>query len=120
MRHSYMIITTDFELEPVLEQYFATYPAGEYTDHTIVFKAEGEHYPGDRSYIVVFTLNPVKPRADRVTFRQFLDSYCTVNNLVACAGALNSALPQMDVHLRNGRYLGNTDKLKDRKQGNLG
>jgi len=109
MKHSHMVITTEFVLEPILDKYLATYPSGQYKSYKVVFRTENEHQEGQISYIVVFELNKEK-KTDRLTFQEFLDSHCKVNNLVAVASVTNNVLPQME--RRGGYIFGNAEKLK--------
>jgi hypothetical protein len=112
-RHSFMAISTDFELEPVLEQYFRTYPDSDRVNYQIVYKTENEHFEGTKSYLVVFELseNVIKPR---ISLHEFIDSYCKLNNLMAVCDPRDSIFPKMSLRSKGGTYLGNTDKYKDR------
>lgn len=105
-----MSITTEFDLEPVLQAYFQKYPNGRYEGFTVVFKTENEHAEGEKSYIVVFNRRS-GTRVDRISFRDFLDSYCKVNNLVAVAEFIEHILPKFG---HSQLVLGNTERLQDK------
>jgi len=91
-KYSYMVVTTtDFELEPILEQYFAIYPQGEFERYEIVFRADNEHQEGNRSYIVVFTLG--SKRVKTTSFSKFLEAYCELHDKVAIASQMSHVLP---------------------------
>lgn len=102
MEYSYSALSTDFELEPVLEQYLETYPGGEFQSYEIIFKTEIQDEGGGYAYILVCKLNP-PPHGDTIGFLDFLTSYCKVNDKFAVAGALNSVIPtlKMAKTLRN-------------------
>jgi hypothetical protein len=94
-KHSYMVVTTDFQLEPVLQQYQKTYPNGQFTSFDIVFKTENEHGEGQWTYIVVFV--PSKPTPREIpSFSDFLKSYCTLEDKTAVASIVNSVFPRLD------------------------
>lgn len=90
-----MVVTTTFELEPVLEQYASLYPNGQFSHYQIAFKSEGEHQDGEYSYIIVFTIRPERERPD---FWEFLSSYCTVNKGAAVSPIVNHIFPQFGMH----------------------
>ena len=91
-KHSYCVITTTFDLEPLLEEYLHTYPQGDFESYEVVFKTEDEHRKGDFSYIVVFVRNQGKRQG--VEFSKFLASHCIRNNLAAVAYSTSRVLPQ--------------------------
>jgi hypothetical protein len=55
--HAYSALTADFELEPVIVDYYEKYPNNQYGDYQIVFKTVNEHAEGEFTYIIVFTRN---------------------------------------------------------------
>lgn len=110
-RHSFMALTTDFELEPILDEYLATYPEGEIDHYIIAFKTEGEHRPGHFSYIVVFELKKAVSQVPR--FTEFLNTYCKNNNQVAFASLINHILPKLDAYGRGYHVFGNPSKYLD-------
>ena len=63
--HAYMVLATDFELEPVLEHYLETYPDAQECEHKIVCKLQNERHEGDFCYIVVYKHITGKPRIAR-------------------------------------------------------
>lgn len=103
-KHSYMVITTNFELEPVLDQFFETYPQNAYERYQVVYKTLDEHAPGEISYIIVFELSRLKGRVPR--FSEFLKAYCMLNAKTAVAQVTNSVLPRLDSTLGRGHVFG--------------
>jgi hypothetical protein len=78
-KHSFIAVTTNFELEPVLDQYLKTYPENEYANYEVAFKAQDTPEVGDYAYIVVFTMKE-RTRGDLVRLDDFLESFCKVND----------------------------------------
>jgi hypothetical protein len=97
MKHSFMVITTTFELEPVLVDYFEKYPEGRYDSYKIVFQTQDDQDEGTFSYIIVFEYNTARPGA-RVDLSEYIKSYCTVNKQKATASQLNNILPRIGEH----------------------
>lgn len=93
-KHAYSIITANFELEPVIADYFNKYPLNQYTDYQIVFKTLDEYAEGEFTYIVVFGWSG-EPRETRVKFEDFLKSHCVRNNLVATMNPSSSVLAKI-------------------------
>jgi hypothetical protein len=110
-RHSFMALTTDFELEPILDEYLAAYPEGEIDHYLIAFKTEGEHRAGHFSYIVVFELKKAAAQVPR--FTEFLNTYCKNHNQVAFASLINHILPKLDAYGRGYHVFGNPAKYLD-------
>src|SRR5258708_37289454 len=54
--HSHMIVSTNFELEPLLTDYAKGYPNVSFADYRIVYKGENEWPDTPYTYIVVFRL----------------------------------------------------------------
>ena len=106
-KHTYMVITTTFALEPLLNQYRDTYPNGDYEKYQVVFKSEGEwkDRAGEFTYIVVFTPNP-KKQPHEVSFQDFIGSYCKLNKQAAIAGPMGNIFPYVDRPPGNGRAFG--------------
>ena len=100
-KHAFMVISTNFDLEPVLKQYVETYPEGDLQNYQIVFKTEGEHQPESKSYIIVYEHSPGRKNA---RFSEFLKSYCTVHKLAAVANPMSHVFP--DVAGRHGHIIG--------------
>jgi hypothetical protein len=94
IKHSYMVITTNFELEPVLEMYVQQYPKIGFDSYHVVFKSENEHGDGGAAYIVVFSVSTIKGK--RPEFGEFLKSYCTLNTKRAVATTISSVFPKLD------------------------
>lgn len=105
-KHSYMVVTANFELEPVMDQFLATYPEKEFAEYQVVFKTTDEYASGEYSYIVVFKHQP--STGARPSFEDFLASYCTVNDLTAVASVRGSVLPKLEE--RGGRLYGRIKK----------
>ena len=104
-KHAYTIITANFEIEAILADYFNKYPASEYTDYKIVFKTLDEHDNGQFTYIVVFGWNS-SSRETKVSFYDFLKSYCVCNDLVAAMNPTSHILPRIS----DGHVLGELKK----------
>lgn len=92
-RHSYLIISANFDLEPVLKDYLIRYPDGDYSEYRIVFTVKGEHFEGNHSYIVILTLNKIGRK--QVSFDEFLDAYCKLNNVQAFGNQVGSIFPNI-------------------------
>jgi hypothetical protein len=107
-KHAFTVISTNFDLEPVLEEYLKTYPEGDLQNYRIVFKTEGEHHPESRSYIIVYEHKPGSKSRPHVG--DFLKSYCTVHNLSAVANPLNHVFP--DISGRHGHVLSRYKEAK--------
>lgn len=90
-KYSYAVLSTNFDLEPVLSDYLATYPNGKIESYQVVFKTENEHHEGTKSYIVVFTLKDRQEYAP--DFGSFLEAYCKLHDKYAVAAAMNNVLP---------------------------
>lgn len=78
--HGYIAIATDFELEPVIEQYLTTYPDTKQRNYDIVCKLQNEKVEGDYCYLIVteYVADNTNPR-----LLQFIKAYCEVNDKVA-------------------------------------
>ena len=108
-KHSYMVVSTDFELEPLLDQYLATYPEGQLQSYSVVFKTSSDE---SWSYIIVFAL--FSPKVKVVRFSEFLDAYCKLNNKVAVANPVNSVFPDFKhAHQQRSHVFGNLKQGKD-------
>jgi hypothetical protein len=108
-QHSYMVITTNFVLEPILDQYLAAYPEQEFQSYSVVFKQENEQ---TTSYIVVFVLT--SPKGKIMRFAEFLDAYCKLNNKVAVASQVNNVFPDFKhAQQQQSHVFGNLKYLKD-------
>lgn len=91
-KHAYTVITADFEIEPVLEEYFERFPEGQYEDYQIVFKTQDEHEEGQYSYIIVFTRN-TGMRATQVKFYDLLKQHCECHTRRAAMSPVSGGLP---------------------------
>jgi hypothetical protein len=104
-----MVITTNFALEPLLDQYLATYPEEEFQSYTAVFKTGSEN---STSYIVVFVLTPPKGKVMR--FGEFLDAYCKLNNKLAVASQVNNVFPDFKhAQQQRSHVFGNLKQVKE-------
>ena len=79
-KHAYMLLATDFELEPVIEQYLLTYPEAQPRQYDIVCKLQNERQEGDYCYLIVYVY---VTGSFHPTLLDFIKSYCEVNNKVA-------------------------------------
>ncbi len=102
-KHSYMVITTNFELEPVLDSYLKTYPNGDFSTYQVMFKSLNERAEGEISYIIV--LEPKQGEIRDVKFHHFLKSHCTLHRLTASASILNNVFPTLS-DARQAHYFG--------------
>lgn len=76
-KHSYIVLATDFELEPVIEQYYETYPDKPRWEYDVICKLRNERHEGDFCYILLTT------KSLNQDLRNFIQSYCVVNDQVA-------------------------------------
>jgi hypothetical protein len=105
-KHSYMVITSNFELEPVINQFFETYPKNEYESFQVVYKTLGEYNDNEFTYMIVFQLPP-QPRGRVPHFSDFLRAYCTLNAKTAVAANVSNVFPGLDSkHGRGGHIFG--------------
>lgn len=89
--YSFTILSTNFDIEPLLESYTKTYPDGEMKNYNIVFKTEydREHIPF--SYIIVTEYNvPAK----QARFLDYLQAWCKVNRGKWALGSISSVFPE--------------------------
>lgn len=93
-KHSYSAITPNFELEPVIEDYFAKYPRGQFESYQIVYKPQDEYTEGTYSYLVVYKLFQ-GTKENHVSFYDFLKAHCVRNDLVAAMHPVNDILPRL-------------------------
>ena len=93
--HTFMVISTNFELEPLLASYLATYPDKSYSEYRVVYKVENERPDTPYSYIVVFTMGKFEGGL-RVSFRDYLNSWCIVNRKKATAADIDTVLPELN------------------------
>src|SRR5689334_19493080 len=91
-KHAYMVLATDFELEPVIEQYLKTYPDSEPKEYQIVCRLQNERHEEDFCYIVVYKHFTGKPR---VKLHEFIKSYCEVHDKVARISGGGSVFPDI-------------------------
>ena len=113
--HSFMAVTTDFDLEEVLADYLNTHPEGEVESFDVAFRTMDEHRRGHISYIVVFTLK--KSAAHVPRFTEYLTTYCKGHGVVAFAGPINHILPKIDGYGRGYHVFGNPEKYLDTAAG---
>jgi hypothetical protein len=91
-KHTYMVISTNFELEPLLDSYLETYPNGEFSAYQVVYKAQNERPDTPYSYIVVLE----RGQGNKPRFAEYLRAWCTVNRgKKAVAASLNHVFPDM-------------------------
>jgi hypothetical protein len=93
-KHAYAAITANFQIEPVIADYFTKYPSNEYTDYQIVFKTLDEHAEDQFTYIIVFGWNS-GPKENRVSFSDFLKSHCVCNDLAVAMNPNSNILPRI-------------------------
>jgi hypothetical protein len=103
------MLRTEFELEPLLEQFVETYSEGNPWPYQIVFKDKDERTK-DFLYVILF-FSPPYQRVGGIRLEQFLDAYCKLHNQV---GAINEAgFPTtFDSSLRPKRLLGNLNNRR--------
>ena len=94
-KHSYMVITSNFELEPVINQFFETYPKNKFESYQVVYKTLGEYNDDEFTYIIVFQLPP-QPIGRLPHFSDFLRAYCTLNAKTAVAATISNVFPRLD------------------------
>lgn len=86
-----MAVTTNFELEFVLEQYIKTYPNSVVEAAQVVYKLENDFQRRTKTYIVVFTRR-VKPEITPSVW-EFIDRYCKLNGKFAVANPIDNIFP---------------------------
>lgn len=91
-KHAYIVLATDFELEPVIEQYLTTYPEAQPRQYDVVCKLPDERHQGDYAYIVVY--EHVTP-GHRPTLVEFIKAYCELHNKVAAVEKSGSTFPDL-------------------------
>lgn len=106
-KHSYMVVTTDFDLEPLVDQFRATYPDNKVESIQIAFKTENEHQEGDRSYIIVLTRKD--SGSSRPSFWDFIGAYCKLHDKSAAASVTDNIFPQLEVKPSNRVHRHNKD-----------
>ncbi len=106
--YAYFAISTNFELEPVIQEYLEKYPNGQFKNYEIAFRTEDEHESGTFSYLFVYTVLPGQPQ-DAVSFYDFLKAYCTYEDRVATINGVASAFPKLG---EKGQTFGNAKKDK--------
>lgn len=106
-KHVYMILATDFELEPVIEQYLATYPEAKPRNYQVVCKLQDEQHKGDYCYIIVYKFMGGRQKPN---ITEFIKSYCQVHDKVVTITQKNATFPD----LTNATY-GNRSKYQKRK-----
>lgn len=100
---AHAVISTNFDLESVLEQYAQTYPDGDLYNYQVVYKTTGEHHADSRSYIIVFEYRSGRKHPG---FGEFLKSYCTLNRLVAVGHPMNHVFPDISGKVGQGHVFG--------------
>src|SRR5260221_14625891 len=75
--HSHMIISTNFELEPLLDDYDKAYPNISFSGYQIVYKSENEWPDTPHTYIVIFSVPT--PRKSGVSFWEYLGAYAKIH-----------------------------------------
>jgi hypothetical protein len=91
-KHAYMLLATDFELEPVIEQYLSTYPDAQPREYQVVCKLQNERHEGDYCYIVVYEH---VTGGSRFKLPEYIKSYCEVNNKVATMTVSGNVFPDI-------------------------
>lgn len=107
-KHAHMILATDFELEPVIEQYLSTYPDAQPRQYDVVCRLKNERHDGDYCYIVVYEH---VPGGHRPSLNDFIRSYCELNDKVANIAVKSHVFPDI---AQAG--FGNPAKYKERKK----
>lgn len=105
-KHAYMLIATDFELEPVIAQYLATYPDKQPREYQVVCKLKDERHTGDYCYIVVFEAVPGRQNP---SLADYIKAYCELHDKVARMEKQGNVFP--DIAEAN---FGNPAKYKTR------
>ncbi len=97
-KHAHIIVSTDFELEPVIEQYLATYPEAQPRKYDIVCKLRNERHEGDYCYIIVYQhhVGRQTPSLD-----EYLKSYCALHDEVVAGSVGGHVFPELE-HPRYG------------------
>lgn len=106
-KHSYMLLATDFELEPIIEQYLATYPDAQPRKYDVVYKRQNERHEGDYCYIIVHEYVGGRQTLSLV---DFIKAYCELNDKVANIEKGGHVFP--DIAAAN---YGNPAKYRQRK-----
>lgn len=92
-KHTYMVLATDFELEPVIEQYLTTYPAQQPRKYDVACRLQNERQEGDYCYIVVYEF--VGGRKSVPTLEEYIKAYCDLYGKVAKVQAGGNMFPDI-------------------------
>ncbi|MDX2078509.1 MAG: hypothetical protein SFZ02_18905 [bacterium] len=103
---SFMTLSTNFDIEPVLADYVKTYPEQADTNYRIVFKTENEFVEGSKSYIIVYDYSYLRHNKNSPHWGEFLQSHCILNNLVAVIGTSGHVFPNISDKDRHGTHYG--------------
>ena len=105
-RHTYLVVTTNFDLTDVLRQFMETYPNGAIEHSQIVFQSEKDTETSETSYIIVFTRNTAQKGNSSVSFWEYIGAYCKLKDCYAIAASAEHIFPSKP-HLRvAGRSIG--------------
>ena len=74
------MLATDFELEPVIEQYLTTYPNAQPRNYEVAVKLRNERREGDYCYILIYEYVPGNHSPN---LYDFIKAYCELNDKVA-------------------------------------
>lgn len=91
-KHAYMVLATDFELEPVIEQYLATYPESQPRKYDVVCRLQDERREGDYCYIIVYEYSPERFRPE---LQEYIKAYCKLHNKVANIAVGGNVFPEI-------------------------
>lgn len=88
----YMVLATDFELEPIIEQYLKTYPDVKPSKYEVLYKIQNERQDGDFCYILLWE----GPRQrDQYQLAEYIKAYCELNDKVANIEVGGTSFPDL-------------------------
>lgn len=91
-KHSHMILSTNFELEPVIEEYLQVYPEAQPRRYDIACKLRDERHEGDYAYIIVFEYATGRQTP---SLGDYLKSYCTLHDKLVAGNASGHVFPDI-------------------------
>jgi hypothetical protein len=103
--HSYMMVSTNFELEPLLADYANLYPNIDFSSYQVVFKSQNEWPDTPFTYIVVFSPPPQYQYG--LHFWDYVDAWIKLHpGSKAAASATNNVFPRLNRQSPYSQFLG--------------
>jgi len=97
--HSYLMVSTNFPLEPLLDDYAKLYPNIDFSTYQVVFKSQNEWPDTPYTYIVVFSPPPKYQYG--LHFWDYVDAWIKLHpGNKAAASAVSNVLPRLNRQLQ--------------------